>query len=79
MKTTLVLPESLAAELKREAARLRSSMSEVAATALRLFFQSQREQRRKKLSPLPTFDGGGPPLVDVADRDELYRKMGGRW
>lgn len=79
MKTTLVLPEPIAAELKREATRLRSTMSDVVVNALRLFFQSQKDRRKKRLGPLPTFDGGGPPLVDVADRDALYQKMGGRW
>ncbi|MGH9816969.1 MAG: hypothetical protein ACRD6I_12905 [Candidatus Acidiferrales bacterium] len=78
-KTTLVLHDALVAELKREALRLDGTMSEVVESALRLFFERQAELREKKLHPLPTFDGGGEPLVDIADRNALYEKMGGRW
>lgn len=78
-KTTLVLHHALVAEVKREALRVDGTMSEVVESALRLFFHRQAELRAKKLQPLPTFDGGGEPLVDIADRNALYEKMGGRW
>jgi hypothetical protein len=41
-------------------------------TALRLLLRSQR--KRGTLPPLPTFHGGRE-LVDIADRDALYRAM----
>jgi len=67
------------ARLRREAARQNRTMSELVETALRLLFHSghQQQQRKKKLSPLPTFRGG-KPLVDIADRNALYDVMEGR-
>jgi len=39
--------------------------------ALLLLFQERKGPAKKKLPPLPIFDGG-KPLVDIADREELY-------
>ena len=50
-------------------------MSELVEIALRGLLQSRR--RSADLAPLPTFDSGGA-LVDIADRDALYRAMEGR-
>jgi hypothetical protein len=72
MKTTLNIDDKVMADLKREAARQGRTMSELVETALRLLFKSQR--KRKKIKPLPTFDGGGE-LVDIADRNALYDAM----
>jgi plasmid stability protein len=72
MKTTLNIDDSVMARLKREAARQGRTMSELVESALRLMFRSTRE--RGALPPLPTFKSGGH-LVDVADRDALYRIM----
>jgi hypothetical protein len=75
MKTTLNIDETVMAELKREAARQGRTMSELVESALRLLLRSQRKRGRPP--PLPTFSSGGA-LVDVADRDALYRAMEGR-
>lgn len=75
MKTTLNIDDTVMLQLKREAARQGRTMSELVETALRLLFHAPR--KRKDLPPLPTFDGGGM-LVDVDDRDALYRAMEGR-
>lgn len=75
MKTTLNIADPVMAQLKREAARQRRTMSELVETALRLLFRSKKN--RPKLPPLPTFHGGGE-LVDIADRDALYDTMEGR-
>jgi hypothetical protein len=75
MKTTLNIDDSVMAQLKREAARQRRTMSEMVETALRMMFQSQK--KRKSLPPLPKFRSGGA-LVDVSDRDALYQAMEGR-
>jgi Ribbon-helix-helix protein, copG family len=72
MKTTLNIPDPVMAQLKREAARQRRTMSELVETALRLLFRAQKT--RRKLPPLPTFDSGGH-LVDIADREALYEAM----
>jgi hypothetical protein len=75
MKTTLNIDDTVMAELKREAARQGRTMSDLVETALRLLLKSERKHRA--LPPLPRFDCGGT-LVDVADRDALYRAMEGR-
>ena len=38
---------------------------------------SAQQSKKKKLRPLPTFDGG-KPRVDIADRNALYDFMEGR-
>jgi hypothetical protein len=72
MKTTLNIDDSVMARLKREAARQGRTMSELVESALRLMFRSSR--KGGELPPLPTFRSGGH-LVDVADREALYRTM----
>ncbi len=72
MKTTLEIDEGVMRRLKAEAARQGKTMSELVETALRRLLD--RPAAPVKLSPLPTFDGGGY-LVDIADRDALYRAM----
>ena len=75
MKTKLQIDDAVMRELEREAARQGRSVSEVVESALRLFLRLQR--KRMKLPRLPKFDSGGE-LVDVADREALYRAMEGR-
>ena len=75
MKTTLNIDDGVMARLKREAARSGRTMSELVETALRRLLQTRPEAA--DLPPLPTFDGGGA-LVDIADREALYRAMEGR-
>lgn len=76
MKTTVIIADPLMAQVKREAARRGLTLSALMETALRLFLQGQKQPKRK-LRPLPQFNGG-PFLVDVDDRDALYEAMGGR-
>jgi hypothetical protein len=73
MKTTLNIDDTVMAELKREAARQGRTMSELVETALRLLLRAQR--KCGKIPPLPKFHGD--ELVDIADRDALYRAMEG--
>lgn len=72
MKTTLVIDDTVMARLKRESARTGRTMSELVETALRRLLQAKPET--KALRPLPSFEGG-EMLVDVSDRDALYRAM----
>jgi hypothetical protein len=73
MKTTLQIDDRVFVKLKRYAAAQGRTMSDVVETALRRLLESRPE--RGPLPPLPSFDGGGT-LVDVADREALYRVMG---
>ncbi|MDZ7632444.1 MAG: ribbon-helix-helix protein, CopG family [Gemmatimonadaceae bacterium] len=75
MKTTLNIDDTVMASLRREAARSGRTMSELVETALRQLLRRPSDEAR--LEPLPSFDSGGA-LVDVADRDALYRVMEGR-
>ncbi len=75
MKTTLNIDDSVMARLRQEAARSGRTMSELVEMALRNLLQARRG--RAPLPPLPSFDGGGA-LVDIADREALYRAMEGR-
>jgi hypothetical protein len=72
MKTTLNMDETVLAELRRQAARLGRTTSDLVETALRNFFHSQR--KLAEFAPLATFHGGGA-LVDITDREALYRAM----
>ena len=75
MKTTLNIDGGVMTRLKRESARTGRTMSELVETALRSLLDSKRES--VELSPLPSFSSGGA-LVDIADREALYRAMEGR-
>jgi hypothetical protein len=72
MKTTLNIDDQVMRALRREAARQERTMSELVETALRMLLKPASPN--PALPPLPTFHSGGL-LVDVADRDALYRAM----
>jgi hypothetical protein len=63
------------ARLKRESVRTGRTMSELVETALRRLLETKRGA--SELSPLPSFNSEGA-LVDIADREALYRAMEGR-
>jgi len=75
MKTTLMIDDGIMRQLKKEAARTGRTMSELVETALRRLLQARTEP--PELPPLPSFRSGGA-LVDVSDREALYRAMEGR-
>ena len=72
MKTTLNIDDTVMARLKREAARQGRTMSDLVETALRLMFRPSK-RRPAALPPLPTFSS--EELVDISDRDALFRAM----
>jgi len=75
MKTTLNIDDTVMKRLRQEAARTGRTMSELVESALRQLLQSRPEP--VEVTPLPSFDSGGS-LVDIADREALYRAMEGR-
>jgi plasmid stability protein len=75
MKTTLNIDDGVMTRLRREAARTGRTMSELVETALRGLLQAK--PATVELRPLPSFNSGGA-LVDIADREALYRAMEGR-
>jgi plasmid stability protein len=72
MKTTLNIDDQVMTRLKAEAARQGRTMSEMVETALRRALEPDRT--RTPLRPLPTFHGGRE-MVDISNRDALYRLM----
>ncbi len=74
MKTTLNITDPVFAQLKREAARQGRTMGELVEAGLRLLFTSTSSKKRAALPPIPSFDMG-PALVDISDREALYRVM----
>lgn len=75
MKTTLNIDDTVMSRLRAEAARTGRTMSELVELALRQLLQGRRPSAVSE--PLPLFQSGGA-LVDVADREALYRTMEGR-
>ncbi|MFO7531197.1 MAG: ribbon-helix-helix protein, CopG family [Candidatus Limnocylindrales bacterium] len=70
MKTTLNIDDQVMRDLKTEAARRGTTMSRLVEVALRQLLKP--EPYAPDLPPLPTFRGGRE-LVDVSDREALYR------
>lgn len=76
MKTTLNIDDSVMQRLREEAARRRTTMSELVEAGLRRVLAPPVAAGNPPaaLPPLPTWDSGGL-LVDIDDRDALYRAM----
>lgn len=71
MKTTLILPDHLVRDLKHRATEQGTTLSAVVAEALR---RGLADSTAVDLPPLPSYPMGAA-LVDVADRDALFRAM----
>ena len=72
MKTTLNIDDRVMARIKAAAANRDVTMSYLVESALRRFLEEPSPA--SPIKPLPVFDGGGF-LVDISDRDALYRAM----
>jgi len=71
MKTTLIIDDGIFRAIKAKAARDGTTISAQVEAALRLLLRGLAKPRG--LKPLPTFRSG--LLVNIDDRDELYRAM----
>jgi hypothetical protein len=72
MKTTLVIPDSVFRDLKKRAVDRHTTISELATEYLRQGLEERSKSRR--MPRLPSFSAG-PPLIDVANREEIYRAL----
>jgi hypothetical protein len=72
MKVTVKINDGLWARLKKEAARQKCMMSEIAENAIRQMLATQKPPA--KAAKHPSFDMG-KELVDIADREALYDAM----
>ena len=77
MKTTLNLDDELLREAKRRAAEEGITLTRLFEDALRTALTDEPPAEPYRFE-IPIADGGGPPRVDVADRDALYDLMEGR-
>jgi len=77
VKTTLNIDDELMREAKKRAAERGTTLTSVVEEALRDALAEPEPDRNYEFR-FPVTDGGGPPLVDVADRDALYDLMEGR-
>lgn len=76
MKTTLNIDDSVMQRLREEAARRGTTMSALVEAGLRrvLATPDVPGEPPEALPPLPTWNSGGH-LVNIDDRDALYRAM----
>lgn len=74
MKTTLNIDDSVMQRLREEAARRGTTMSALVEAGLRRVLAPEVAAERDDPPPLPTWNSGGF-LVDISDRDALYRAM----
>ena len=76
MKTTLNIDDTVMQRPREEAARRGTTMSALVEAGLRrvLVAPVAAMRRPETLPPLPTWNSGGH-LVDIDDRDALYRAM----
>jgi hypothetical protein len=72
MKTTLIIPGAVFRDLKKRAVERNTTLSELATEFLRQGLKPP--PKRKRLPRLPSFKMG-PPLIDISNRDEIYRVL----
>lgn len=79
MKTSLNIDDSVMQRLREEAARRGTTMSALVEAGLRSVLANSEGgvEATEHLPPLPSWNGGGF-LVDISNRDELYRVMEGK-
>ena len=76
MKTTFNIDDTLMQQLRLEAARRGVTMTEIVESGIRHMIASGdgKQQAAQELRPLSSWHGGGA-LVDIANREELFRKF----
>ena len=74
MKTTFNIDDALMQQLRVEAARRGGTMTRIVESGIRHMIANgnSKQETGKKLKPLPTWNGG-TELVDIANRDELFK------
>lgn len=71
MRTTLIIDDAIFLRLKKLAAEQNRPLSQVTQDVLQRGLREARAPRERKGVRLPAF-AMGRPLVDVADRNQLY-------
>ncbi|MGA3326042.1 MAG: hypothetical protein ABSF45_16340 [Terriglobia bacterium] len=70
MKTTLIIPDPVFHDLKRQAAKRGTTLSALAAELLRKGLSGRPKPVR--LPPLPSFKMGWPAKINFTNRDAMY-------
>lgn len=71
MKTTVDLPDDLFVSAKKAAAERRTTLRDLIERGLRRELTAPTPAERRKRIQWVTVDGGLPPDLDVADREQL--------
>ena len=71
MKTTVELPDDLFVSAKKAAAERRTTLRDLIERGLRRELATPAAPARRKRIQWVTVDGGLPPDLDVADREQL--------
>ena len=74
MKTTLNIDDTVMQRLREEAARRSTTISALVEAGLRRILDDPPAEDRhpRVMPPLPKWKGG-PFLIDISNRDEMYR------
>ena len=75
MQTTLDIDSTLMQRARQEAARRGTTVAAIVEAGPWQMLEAAPPDGDTPLPPLPTWHGGGPPLVDVADRRKLYEAL----
>ena len=76
MRTTMNLPDALFAEVKARAHEEGRTVTSVVEAALRDYIDRSLSARSREPWVLPRWDGG-PPRIDLEDKDAMYEAMYG--
>ena len=74
MKTTLNIDDTVMRRLREAAARRGTTMSALVEAGIRRVLAEPARSDKRPLPPLPSWNGGDE-LVDLSNREALYRAM----
>ncbi|MDQ3151878.1 MAG: type II toxin-antitoxin system VapB family antitoxin [Actinomycetota bacterium] len=73
MRTTINLPDGLAAEAKARAAASGRTFTSLVEEGLRVVLAEHRDAESARHEPLPSYgDPAARPLIDLTDRDAVW-------
>lgn len=77
MRTTLIIPDSIFTRIKTYSQNSGESISKIVAEALELYILKKNNKSSQKILKLNTYSMG-KPLVNVNNRDSIYKVFDSR-